>query len=480
MKKNDLRAYSTCLLSSLLFLMLQFSCNTSPKNEEEDLVQIAREAYIFAYPMLMGYQAQYFNAIDSTSAMYRGPFNEIINDSKPADHTRKDVVSMNADTPYTTFGLDLRAEPMVISVPSISDRYYSFQLIDLFTHNFAYIGTRTTGTESGDYLILGPNWNSKVDSSQFKEVIRSESDLVIVLGRTQLFGKEDLPQVMEIQKKYKIQPMSSFLGTEPKNAPKLEWIPLDPKDLYTHKFINYFNFYLDLVQPIHPEDQEALARFQKIGVAPGKRVDFTQMDSTALKAIDQGVKLAFEDIKNRSANIGENVNGWNMMNPFGSREFYRQDRLLRAAGVMVGIYGNNKAEAFYPVAYTDENGEGLDASKGNYQITFSPDDIPPAKYFWSLTIYNKDADGVSGYLVENPINRYLINSTSKDLKNDPNGGFTIYIQHEAPEKSLMANWLPAPNGEFYLMFRLYGPTESAMNNTWQPPVIKQVNPKKRG
>jgi hypothetical protein len=459
------------LTLAVFTLFLSFGCNSNQEANKEDITQIAREAFVFAYPMLMGYQAQYFNAVDSTSPMYRAPFNEIINDSKPADHTRKDVVSMNADTPYTTFGLDLRAEPIVVSVPAITDRYYSFQIIDLFTHNFSYIGTRTTGTEAGDYLIVGPNWKEEVSESSFKEVIRSESELVIVIGRTQLFGPDDLQNVLEIQGKYEIQPLSGFLGEDSKRSEPLEWLKLNPKDLYTHRFINYFNFYLGLVQPIHSEDQDELDRFSKIGVEPGKVIDYSEMDEGFIQAIDQGVQLGLEDIKQKAANIGESVNGWNMMNPFGSREFYQKDRLLRAAAVMVGIYGNDKAEAFYPVAFNDQDGKVLDASQSNYQVTFSPDNIPPAKYFWSLTIYNKDADGVSGYLVENPIERYLINSNSRDLKKEADGTFTILIQHEKPDEDMISNWLPAPDGEFYLMFRLYGPEETAMNNTWIPPKV---------
>ncbi|HLT72235.1 MAG TPA: DUF1254 domain-containing protein [Cyclobacteriaceae bacterium] len=440
----------------------------------EDVRQIAKEAYIFAYPMLMGYQAQYYTTMPASPG-YRGPWNQIAHDTKPADHTRKDVVTMNGDTPYSAFGVDLRAEPMVLSVPKIDDRYYVFQCVDLFTHNFAFVGTRTTGTDSGNYLFVGPGWKEEVPKEKFNDVFYSESQLVTIIGRTQLKGLDDLPNVLEIQKGYKFQPLSSFLGTEPATAPEIDWIPLNPEEFGDARFIRYFNFHLAMVQPFHEDDTAALSRFAKIGIGPGAAYDSTSYSPEILAAINAGVKDAISDIQAKAENIAERVNGWNMMDAFGPREFYKGDWLLRAAAVMVGIYANDKVEAFYPVAYVDADGEVLDGSKHEYTIRFNKDNIPPARYFWSVTMYNKAADGVSGFMVENPINRYLINSTTEGLVKDSEEGFTIFIQHEMPQDAKRkANWLPAPSEPFYLVLRLYGPEEAAMNGTWQPPVIEKA------
>ena len=204
---------------------------------------IAKEAYIFAYPILMGYQAMYYSMVDSTSPGYRGDFNMFTHDTSPADHTRTDVVTMNADNPYSLMAMDLRSEPMVISVPEIKDRYYVIQFIDLFTHNFAYIGTRSTETEAGDYLFVGPKWKGDIPEGKFKKVFRSESELVTTIGRTQLLGKDDLPNVIAVQKELKAQPLSTFLGaSKEKNAPQLDWIKLNPSDLTNSNFIDYFNY----------------------------------------------------------------------------------------------------------------------------------------------------------------------------------------------------------------------------------------------
>ncbi|MCS4434206.1 DUF1254 domain-containing protein [Aquiflexum gelatinilyticum] len=462
-----------------LFVLGAMFTACSPKTKTDNLSpeearQIAKDAYIFSYPLLMGYQAQYYRSVPESPG-YRAPLNEVSHDTEPADHTRIDVVTMNGDTPYSAFGLDLRAEPMVLSVSKIEDRYYVFQCIDLFTHNFAFIGTRTTGTEPGDFLFVGPGWEGDIPKEKFKAVFYSESQFISIIGRTQLKGNDDLPNVLEIQKSYKLQPLSVFEGKPAKPSLEVDWVPLDPKEFGDARFIKYVNFYLSMLEPFHEEDSAELERFEKIGIKPGAGFDSANYSPEVLSAINAGIKDGIDSIQQKATNIAKQVNGWNMMDAFGSRSFYKGDRLLRAAAVMVGIYANDKEEAFYPIAYVDADGEVLDGSKHQYRIDFTPANTPPAKYFWSVTMYNKQADGVAGYMVENPINRYLINSTTQGLVKDKDGNFSIYLQHEAPtDKGQLANWLPAPAEPFYLVLRIYGPEEPALNGTWQPPVINKV------
>ncbi|RYJ42785.1 DUF1254 domain-containing protein [Flavobacterium beibuense] len=465
----------------LLFLCILLFNNCKKNQAKQPLTPseaktIAKEAYIYAYPMLMGYKSLYYTSIDKNSPGYRSELNIISNDSKPADDTRKDVVSMNADTPYSVFAMDLRTEPMVFSVPEINDRYYVFQFIDLFTHNFAYIGTRVTGNEAGDYLFVGPGWKGDIPKDRFKKIFHVESQLATGIGRTQLFGSNDLENVIMIQNKYKLTPMSEFIGTtKPKTAAPLSWLPIaDQNDFNNANFIKYFNLYLNLVQPFNKEDLKSLKKFEQIGIMPGAKFDSKQYSDTIITAINEGIAEGIAAIKEKAGKIGDQKNGWNMMDPFGNRAFYKGNRLLRAAAVMVGIYGNDKAEAFYPITYVDADNNILNGKANKYRIHFSKEQIPPAKYFWSLTMYDKSADGVGGYLVKNPIDRFLINSTTEGLQYDKNGGLTIYIQNQKPDNTKISNWLPAPAEDFYLMIRIYGPKEIAMNNTWIPPSVERI------
>jgi hypothetical protein len=436
--------------------------------------QTAEEAYIFAYPMLMAYRALYFTNLNEKSPVFRAPGNQLVSDSKPADHTRIDVVTMNGDTPYSNFMIDLRAEPVVVSVPEIESRYYVLQFPDLYTHNFAFIGTRATGTGAGDYLFVGPKWEGEIPEGRFKRIFYCETELTGGIGRTQLFGLDDLPNVLEIQKGYKIATLSEFLGEEPKATPETNWLPWKDELLSSLEFIDYFNFLIPFCEPIHADDQAAMARFAKIGVAPGAAFDASAYDEKIVKAIEAGIADAIKKIAHKAENIAEQVNGWNMMEAFGPREFFQGDWLLRAAAAMAAIFANDKIEAFYPLIYVDADGGVLDGTANKYTLHFEKDEIPPAKYFWSVTMYDKRADGTAGYMVDNPIDRYLVNSTTEGLVYGQDGSLTIYIQHEQPEGEKAANWLPAPAAPFYMCLRVYGPEERVMNGEWAPPPVKRV------
>ena len=141
---------------------------------------------------------------------------------------------------------------------------------------------------------------------------------------------------------------------------------------------------------------------------------------------------------------------------------------------MAAIFANDKIEAFYPMVYVDADGGVIDGTANKYTLHFTKDEIPPAKYFWSVTMYDKRADGTAGYMVDNSIDRYLVNSTTAGLIYGEDGSLTIYIQHEQPEGEKAANWLPAPAAPFYMAMRIYGPEERVMKNEWAPPAVQKM------
>jgi hypothetical protein len=174
----------------------------------------------------------------------------------------------------------------------------------------------------------------------------------------------------------------------------------------------------------------------------------------------------------------KNINGWKVGSLFGDREFYNGDWLKRAAAAKGGIYGNDAVEAMYPLTKTLANGEELDGSKHNYTLTFAAGQYPPVDAFWSVTMY----DGKTQLLIQNPINRYLINSPMlPKMKKNRDGSLTICIQKDSPGASKKSNWLPAPNGPIYLVMRLYWPKTQPPSilppgeGTWQPPGIQRTN-----
>lgn len=192
---------------------------------------IAKEAYIYGSPMVDSYRIQYAYFVDRGSPEFKAPWNQIRNMPRVFTPDDKAVQTPNSDTPYSMLGLDLRAGPMVLTVPPIDKtRYFSLQLIDLYTYNFDYIGSRATGNERGSFLIAGPSWKGESPKGA-KKVIRAETELLFIVYRTQLFSPEDLDSVKKVQAGYKVQTLAEFLGQPaPKAAPVIDFIkPLTPE-----------------------------------------------------------------------------------------------------------------------------------------------------------------------------------------------------------------------------------------------------------
>ena len=206
------RKLVTPLLIAFFASLPMLAHSASPTVPPEEARAIAKEAYIYGYPMVDSYRIQYAYFVDKNDKSYKAPWNQIKNIPEvytPADTA---IQTPNSDTPYSFVGLELRAEPIVISVPEIEKkRYYSIQFIDAYTFNFVYVGSRATGNDAGSFLIAGPNWNGEKPEG-IKEVIRSETDFDMVLFRTQLFNPADIDNVKKIQAQYKVQPLSTFLG----------------------------------------------------------------------------------------------------------------------------------------------------------------------------------------------------------------------------------------------------------------------------
>lgn len=437
---------------------------------------IAEAGFIYGLPLVMNYAVMYEFCVNKDSGQYKGPFNQIKNDARVFTYEDTAVVTPNSDTPYSMLWLDLRAEPMVISVPAVpKERYYSVQLIDGNLYNYGYIGSRATGTEPGDYLVAGPDWKGETPTG-VRQVFRSTTPFSLVIFRTQLFQADDMPSVVEVQAGYKSQPLSAFLNQPaPPAAPEIDFLPASSKGVKDN-FYDYLDFALKFI-PESPEDKEIRARLARIGVGPGKTFDFKDLTPEHKAEILLAMKEGEEKLEKYLASPSNDVNGWKISSPFGDREFYKGDWLLRAAAAKAGIYGNDSIEATYPMTRVDADGETLDGSKHNYTITFPAGDLPPVNAFWSVTMY----DGKSQLLIKNPLNRYLINSPMlPDLKKNEDGSLTLYIQKDSPGPERESNWLPAPNDTIYLVMRLYWPKTEAPSilpagkGSWKPPGIQRV------
>jgi len=449
------------------------ACTSStPDITPDEAKAIVEEAYIYAFPMLDNYKMLFVQAVWENSPAYEAPFNQLKNKAVLLGPEYTTIVRPNNDTFYSIVWLDLRSEPMVISVPAITDkRYYSFQLIDLYTHNFDYIGTRKTGFGAGSYVIAGPEWNGEKPKGVDK-VIQTECNFAVALGRTQVYSPDDVENAKKVMAGYKAQSLSEFLGTETPAAPTpIDFPAFSPEKVRSAEFVTYLNFILGQLSP-HPSEAALLQKFSKIGIGPNTPFDAEQLDPEMRKAIETGIASALVKIEGNLINLGERKNGWKQIaGAFGTREFMQGKYLTRAAAAMFGLWGNTLEEAYYPETSADEDGEPLDGSKHNYALHFDKDEIPPVKAFWSLSMYKLPEQ----LFIENPINRYVISSATKGLKYNKDGSLDVYIQKDSPGKSKESNWLPAHDGPLSLQARLYWPSPEALDPLYVMPAIKKVN-----
>jgi hypothetical protein len=455
---------------SCLWLTAAMQSAESATPTPAEVRAIAKEAYIYGFPMVDSYRIQHAYFVDRNSPEFKADWNTLRNIPRVYTPEDKAVQTPNSDTPYSMIGMDLRAEPMVLTVPPIEkERYFSIQLIDAYTHNFGYIGSRTTGNDGGSFLIAGPGWTGEVPKG-VRQVIRTETELLNGAYRTQLLRPDDLEQVKKIQAGYRAQTLSQFLGTPaPRPAPAVDFLqPLTPETQKSSlEFFNVLNFVLGFC-PTHPSETELMARFGRIGLGAGKRMDVAGLAPEWKTAFQQGMAdawLEFAAFKKR-LDAKELSSG----DLFGTRETLKNNYLYRMAAAVLGIYGNSKQEAMYPMYSVDADNVPLDGSK-QYTLRFGPGQLPPVHAFWSLTMYDLPAS----LLVSNSLNRYLINSAMlPHLQKDPDGGVTLRIQHESPGAGHDSNWLPAPKGAFWVVLRLYWPQADAVEGRWKAPPVTRV------
>jgi hypothetical protein len=459
-------AYATALVMSSSFSVGQAQTSVTPAEARA----IAKEAYIYGFPMVDSYRIQHAYFVDKNNPEYKAPWNQLRNFSRVFTPEDKAVQTPNSDTPYSFLGMDLRAEPIVLTVPQIEKkRYFSIQLIDAYTFNFNYIGSRATGNDGGSFLIAGPNWKGPTPKG-VKRVIRSETELVLAPYRTQLFNPDDLDNLKKVQAGYKVQPLSAFLGQPaPKAAPAIDFVqPLTPDTQKTSpEFYNILNFVLQFC-PTHPSEKNLMARFAKIGIGAGKSFNANNLSPEMKTAIQQGMADAWQAMAQlqKRLDAGEVTSG----DTFGTREYLKNNYLYRMAAAVVGIYANSKQEAMYPLYFVDADRQKLNGAN-RYAVRFAPGQLPPVNAFWSLTMYELPASLLSA----NPLNRYLLNSPMlPQFKRDADGGLTLLIQNESPGKDKETNWLPAPKGPFFMVMRLYWPKDEALKGKWTTPPLNRM------
>jgi len=458
-------ASGIALLPSLRFSVANAQAGVTPAEARV----IAKEAYVYGFPLVDSYRIQYDYFVDSNGPEFKAPWGQIANIPRvytPADTA---IQTPNSDTPYSWLGLDLRTEPFVLTVPEVErKRYYSIQFTDAYTFNIDYVGSRATGNDAANFLVVGPGWKGETPKGM-KKVVRSETDILMPIYRVQLFDPSELDNVKKVQSGFKVQTLSSFLGTPaPQAAPAIDFIkPLTVETQKTSlEFFNILNFVLRHC-PTDPSEVKLMKRFAKIGVGADQSFDANKLSPGMTKAIEDGRADAWADFAALLQQFDEGT--VTSGDVFGTRAFLKNNYLYRMGAAVLGIYGNSREEAIYPI-YNGTPKERLTGAN-KYALRFAPDQLPPVNSFWSLTMYKMP----ESLLVANPINRYLLNSPMMpQYKRDADGGLKLLIQNETPGKDKEANWLPAPQGPFRMFLRLYWPKAEALNGKWKNPPLQRV------
>jgi hypothetical protein len=465
----------TMLAFAMVSVLIMVGTGTSAAQGgigKDEALQIATDAYIYGYPLVtMEYTRRAMTNV-ARPAGTRAPMGQLVRMRTYPSADFRDVTAPNADTLYVTGWIDLSKEPYVLSLPDAHGRYYLMPMLDAWTTVFQVPGKRTTGTGPQVYAITGPDWSGALPAGvkQYK----SPTALVWILGRIYCTGTaKDYAAVHALEDKITLVPLSSY--GKPYTPPPAKVDPsISGKGAVRDQVealdgATYFKLMAQLMKdnPPQPDDAPMIARMAKIGLVPGQPFDLSKLDPAVQEALKGVPKAAVEKIRGYLKSAGTIESGWLFTTKTG---IYGTDYIGRALVTAIGLGANRPQDAVYPTSETDADGKPYMGSN-KYVMHFDKHQLPPVKGFWSLTMYDAEY-----FFVPNRLNRYTL-SARNQLKRNADGSVDLYMQKDSPGKEKESNWLPAPQGRFVLMLRLYWPTEtppSILDGTWKPPAaVKQ-------
>jgi hypothetical protein len=438
---------------------------------------IGVNAYLYFYPLVtMDITRKQLTNVEHAEGI-NAPMNSFANIPAYPAADMKAVVRPNFDTLYSSAWVDLTKEPVVVSVPDTGGRYYLFPMLDMWTDVFASPGWRTTGTQAGNYLITPLGWTGTVPNGLTR--ISAPTPYVWIIGRTKTDGPPDYSAVHKIQEGYKVVPLSQWGKSSEAVSGKVDStvdMKTPPKvQVDTMSADKYFSYAADLMKlhPPHITDEPIIAQMKRIGIEPGKSLNFARLDPAVQKALGSAPEDAQKLMKWKVPTLARVVNYWSMNTD--TMGVYGNYYLKRAIIAQMGLGANLPEDAIYPLNLGDEAGKPLDGAN-KYTIHFDKAILPPVEAFWSITLYDSE-----GFQVANALNRFAVSSWMP-FKYNADGSLDLYFQNETPGSNKEANWLPAPKGAFNLCMRLYAPKSDALTGKWNPPPItkaegrSEVNP----
>lgn len=456
-----------CMSASAAFADVQ----TQDEKDEAYAYSLGIHAYTFGFPWVYLTQLRYlWTQVDTGNPMVPyAPVNTFFLTDRLANADYRHGGSPNNDTLYAITWLDLSDEPIILSHPTISNRYFTFEMASMDSDNFAYVGLRETGPEAGDFAIVGPDWQGTLPKG-VREISRSRTNTVLILGRILVDGPDDVENALAVSKQFRLTPLSQWgSGEEPQVEPRTVQIPVDRASdpLADWKIMNAAM----TENPPEARHQDLLDQFATIHVGPGQDVEQASeaMKRGLARASRDGLAMFRRVIRNGT---GQSVNGWTYPPASMGRAGLANQFLIRAAlQCLSGIIANEPQEAVYLNTFKDASDEVLNGDQ-RYEIRFGKEDIPPIDElgFWSMTMYGLDYN-----FVGNEIDRYSIGNRTDGLVFGDDGSLTLYLQSNRPDGDKAANWLPSPAGQdFYVVLRTYLPKAPIVEQTWAPPEVRST------
>jgi hypothetical protein len=467
MRENAMKIREKYITTIVVLLFIAYGIGHYYFNHAfQELLTRATNAYIYAYPLVL-MEVTKHSMVRPDSGVGINQFTHVGVLPTPAF---KDIVRPNVDTLYSFAWLDLKKEPLILSVPDTAGRYYLLELMDAWTNVCASIGKRTTGTHAQHFIIVGPHWHEKVPDGY--TIIRVSTNMIFIVGRTQTNGTRDYEVVHAIQKGYVLTPLSRWKGIPDSiDSPFVTTAiggtiqaPVDQVTaMSTEEFYTIFSQLL-IDNPPSENDSAIIEQLKQLGIERGKPFDKNTHSPEILRALHQAKRYVRKQLLAKKDAIPKS-NGWTMMLDIGT---YGTDYITRALVARLGIAANLPQDAVYPSAFVDEQGRALEGVN-KYILHFQPHEIPPVNAFWSITVYNSQS-----FLVNNSINRYALGDRDS-LRYNADGSLDIYLQYVSPGIDKESNWLPIPRETFNLTMRLYWPKDAVLQGEWKPPAIKKIN-----
>lgn len=433
---------------------------------------MAQFAYIWGWPLI--------NMVNRRAAITKAPHPGILGGFVPAaprgriamlsDYIKPQetfVTCPNQDVVYGLGFFDLDREPVVIQVPEFGDRFWVYALYDNRTDQFGQLG-KPYQTKPGFYLLVGPRWQGTVPSG-IAEVVRCSTELANAIPRVFLNDTpEDRKAIRPVINQIVVYPLTEFDGTmKTVDYASLPDIPAPPsrgggetKWVIPEKFFDEFPAVLDDVSPL-PGEEAIYANFRQLMNAAKADPAVAKLLTDIAIASERDIVQPFFQWRHNGVPAGNNWNRSKHNAEFGVDYF---DRLGTARSNM---FDNRPNETQYFYTDRDAGGAQLHGTK-SYTVTFRPNQTPPVRGFWSLTLYND-----KHLFHPNPLNRYSLGTKNQTLKRNEDGSLTLYAGRRNPEPSREANWLPAPDGTFSLYIRAYWGEQPILDGSWQPPRIEQ-------